>query len=150
MFFKKLFKPKTRQLVTSCTITVYSDLNDGDEIIPGRVKDAIKTVALSKGFSIISMDVDSIGLISKNPVTGEKIRVHGKYAKISTVKHTFELLKTQDVPVKKIKELKDNLFLDEINEIEFIRKEIVNEFDQDKNRALFEVTASAIRSFLNK
>lgn len=139
MKFKNLFKPKTQKLVTNAKIFIYSDIDDAGIEAEGSIKDFMKKVAHDHGFLISEMDVDSIGYISVNPVTEEKIRVRGKYAKVNTVKHTFEICRQSDHTKKKIKEYgADNLFLAEDDEIKDIINEINDHFDPNSDKKLFE------------
>ena len=139
MKFKNLFKPKTQKLVTSAKIFIYSDIDDASIESEDSIKGYMKKVAYEHGFLISEMDVDSIGYISVNPVTEEKIRVRGKYAKVNTLKHTFEIYRETEHTKKKIKECGvDHLFLSEDDEIKDIINEINDHFDPDSNKKLFE------------
>ena len=149
MKFKNLFKPKTQKLVTNAKIFIYSDIDDASIEAEGSIKDFMKKVAHDHGFLISEMDVDSIGYISVNPVTEEKIRVRGKYAKVNTVKHTFEICRNTVQTKKKIKEYGvDNLFLAEDDEIKDIINEINDHFNPNSDKKLFESEYAGFKSEL--
>lgn len=149
MKFKNLFKPKTQKLVTNAKIFIYSDIDDASIESEGSIKDFMKKVAHDHGFLISEMDVDSIGYISVNPVTEEKIRVRGKYAKVNTVKHTFEICRQTEHTKKKIKEHGvDILFLAEDDEIKDIINEINDHFNPNSDKKLFESEYADFKSEL--
>ena len=149
MKFKNLFKPKTQKLVTNAKIFIYSDIDDASIESGGSIKDFMKKVAHDHGFLISEMDVDSIGYISVNPVTEEKIRVRGKYAKVNTVKHTFEICRQTEHTKKKIKEHGvDILFLAEDDEIKDIINEINDHFNPNSDKKLFESEYADFKSEL--
>ena len=149
MKFKNLFKPKTQKLVTNATIFIYSDIDDANIESEGSIKDFMKKIAHDHGFLISEMDVESIGYISVNPVTEEKIRVRGKYAKVNTVKHTFEICGNTVQTKKKIKEYgADNLFLAEDDEIKDIINEINDHFNPNSDKKLFESEYAGFKSEL--
>ena len=120
MFLSKFFN-KTKNFTSKTTIKVYTDL---DSVDPGDVSSIVKGVLRNNGFSIVDMDVESIGTISTNPITKEKIRVHGRYAKVNTVLHVFTVLKTTTYTKKDIKVLGDRLFDDEAKKVDMMLDEI--------------------------
>ena len=120
MFLSKFFN-KTKNFTSKTTIKVYTDL---DSVNPGDVSSIVKEILRNNGFSIVDMDVESIGTISTNPITKEKIRVHGRYAKVNTVLHVFTVLKTTTYTKKDIKVLGDRLFDDEAKKIDMMIDEI--------------------------
>ena len=120
MYLSKFFK-KTKNFTSKTTIKVYTDL---DSVNPGDVSSIVKEILRNNGFSIVDMDVESIGTISTNPITKEKIRVHGRYAKVNTVLHVFTVLKTTTYTKKDIKVLGDRLFDDEAKKIDMMIDEI--------------------------
>ena len=120
MFLSKFFN-KTKNFTSKTTIKVYTDL---DSVNPGDVSSIVKEILRNNGFSIVDMDVESIGTISTNPITKEKIRVHGRYAKVNTVLHVFTVLKTTTYTKKDIKVLGDQLFDDEAKKIDMMIDEI--------------------------
>ena len=61
---------------------------------------------------------------SANPITNEKIRVHGRYAKVNTVLHVFTVSKTTTYTKKDIKVLGDRLFDDEAKKVDMMLDEI--------------------------
>lgn len=120
MFLSKFFN-KTKNFTSKTTIKVYTDL---DSVNPGDVSSIVKEILRNNGFSIVDMDVESIGTISTNPITKEKIRVHGRYAKVNTVLHVFTVLKTTTYTKKDIKVLGDRLFDDEAKKVDMMVDEI--------------------------
>ena len=120
MFLSKFFN-KTKNFTSKTTIKVYTDL---DSVNPGDVSSIVKEILRNNGFSIVDMDVESIGTISTNPITKEKIRVHGRYAKVNTVLHVFTVLKTTTYTKKDIKVLGDRLFDDEAKKVDMMLDEI--------------------------
>ena len=120
MFLSKFFN-KTKNFTSKTTIKVYTDL---DSVNPGDVSSIVKEILRNNGFSIVDMDVESIGTISTNPITKEKIRVHGRYAKVNTVLHVFTVSKTATYTKKDIKVLGDRLFDDEAKKVDMMLDEI--------------------------
>ena len=120
MFLSKFFN-KTKNFTSKTTIKVYTDL---DSVNPGDVSSIVKEILRNNGFSIVDMDVESIGTISTNPITKEKIRVHGRYAKVNTVLHVFTVLKTTTYTKKDIKVLGDRWFDDEAKKVDIMLDEI--------------------------
>ena len=120
MFLSKFFN-KTKNFTSKTTIKVYTDL---DSVNPGDVSSIVKEILRNNGFSIVDMDVESIGTISANPITKEKIRVHGRYAKVNTVLHVLTVLKTTTYTNKDIKVLGDRLFDDEAKKVDMMLDEI--------------------------
>lgn len=142
MFLNKLFKPKTKKVVTTAKFFVYSDSADlKSDIIPGEITDYVAKITEEHGFSITFMDVDSIGLISKNPVTGDKIRYHGRYAKVHGLMHTFEIKRKYILKAKDIKTVGENALSRSYNDEVFsLLDKINNKFNLDRSKVLFETS----------
>ena len=145
MFLSKFFN-KTKNFTSKTTIKVYTDL---DSVNPGDVSSIVKEILRNNGFSIVDMDVESIGTISTNPITKEKIRVHGRYAKVNTVLHVFTVLKTTTYTKKDIKVLGDRLFDDEAKKVDMMLDEIRYEL-LGASEKFYEVSFSEYSGSLEK
>ncbi len=145
MFLSKFFN-KTKNFTSKTTIKVYTDL---DSVDPGDVSSIVKGVLRNNGFSIVDMDVESIGAISANPITKEKIRVHGRYAKVNTVLHVFTVSKTTTYTKKDIKVLGDRLFDDEAKKVDMMLDEIRYEL-LGASEKFYEVSFSEYSGSLEK
>ena len=86
MFLSKFFN-KTKNFTSKTTIKVYTDL---DSVDPGDVSSIVKGVLRNNGFSIVDMDVESIGAISANPIT--KAEVYEKVKGILPMYREMEAL----------------------------------------------------------
>ena len=145
MFLSKFFN-KTKKLTSKTTINVCTDL---DSVNPGDVSSIVKEIETNNEFSSVDMDVETIGTISANPITKEKIRVHGRYAKVNTVLHVFTVSKTTTYTKKDIKVLGDRLFDDEAKKVDMMLDEIRYEL-LGASEKFYEVSFSEYSGSLEK
>ena len=103
MFLKKLFK-RTETITTKTSIR-FDAYSSPDTIDPSSVSGAILRIITNapecNGYSISRSDVIECGKMSTDPITGEKLRKNGRYAKIPVVRHTIIISKTTTTEVSK-------------------------------------------------
>ena len=103
MFLKKLFKRTVT--VTTKTSIRFDAYSNPDTIDPSSVSGAILRIITNapecNAYSISRSDVIECGKMSTDPITGEKLRKNGRYAKIPVVRHTIIISKTITTEVSK-------------------------------------------------
>ena len=103
MFLKKLFKRTVT--VTTKTSIRFDAYSSPDTMDPSSVSGAILRIITNapecNAYSISRSDVTECGKMSTDPITGEKIRKNGRYAKIPVVRHTIIISKTITTEVSK-------------------------------------------------
>jgi hypothetical protein len=101
MSLKKLFEKiaiffKTRYKISvDLAIEVVTDVDSTSTVF----RKTIESCATSLGYEVVNATVDDLGEVTIDPVTNERIRRNGKFAKIHAVKYTYEI--HQDVNVLK-------------------------------------------------
>lgn len=103
MFLKKLFKRTVT--VTTKTSIRFDAYSSPDTMDPSSVSGVILRIITNapecNAYSISRSDVTECGKMSTDPITGEKIRKNGRYAKIPVVRHTIIISKTITTEVSK-------------------------------------------------
>lgn len=76
---------------TTVKIDVYSDPSSID---PSVVSSTAIKILKEQGYSICTTDLVEVGVRSIDPVTGQKLRRNGRYARFKIIKHTICVSKT--------------------------------------------------------
>lgn len=83
---------------TTVKIDLYSDPTTID---PTVVSSTATKILIVQGYSICTTDLVEVGVRSTDPVTGQKLRRNGRYAKFKIIKHTICASKTMTDTIDK-------------------------------------------------
>lgn len=131
---------------TTVKIDVYSDPVSVD---PGIVSSTVINNLIVQGYSITTSDLVDMGVTSLDPVTGEKLRRNGRYAKFKIIKHSICGSKVSSNTIDKKSDVDAFLHVREcetVHQLQDVVNAITTEIKSNSQKAYVRVNVDSVKT----